>query len=289
MAVAVKKYLNMFKWPGRYRPLGVAGDRFETDRIAVVRVVALFLLTALLLFGAATKLYLKDGGYHLVREYHVEGDRVRFYSTERSQWEEMPTALVDLPKTEAEQKQIWAEDQKQAAEIDAEDEAERALRREIQSIPMNSGAYYKGNGSTLQALPAAQYQVVTNKTRKLLTYLSPIPIIPGKATVVIQGTHSEFPIHEAKPEFYLRLAKEERFGIIRLTPKKNVRIVENISILPAVNENYEERKQMPAFTQELESNLYKVWPEKPLTPGDYALVEYAEGEVDMLIWDFSYK
>lgn len=253
-----------------------------------MRIVVLFLLSAFLLFGEATKLYLKEGGYHLVREYQVQGDRVRFYSTERSQWEEMPVNLVDLAKTEAEQKKVQAETRKETAEIDEEDKAERALRREIESIPMNSGAYYKGSGTAIKAVPAAEYQVVTNKTRRVLTYLSPIPIIPGKATVVIKGDHSAFTVTDPRPEFYLRLAKEERFGIIRLTPKKNVRIVENISILPAVNENYEERKQMPAFTQEMESDLYKVWPEKPLTPGEYALVEYAEGEVDMLIWDFSY-
>lgn len=254
-----------------------------------MRIVVLFLLTALLLFGRATKLYLKDGSYHLVSQYQIQGDRVRFYSTERSQWEEMPVSLVDLSKTEAEQKKIQAEDRKETEELDEEETAERALQHEIESIPMNSGAYYKGNGPRIRALPSAEYQVVTNKTRKMLTYLSPIPIIPGKATVVIKGDHSPFTVTDPRPEFYLRLAKEERFGIIRLTPRKNTRIVENISIAPVINENYEERKQMPAFTQELQSNLYKVWPEKPLTPGEYALVEYAEGEVDMLIWDFSYS
>ena len=253
-----------------------------------MRIVVLFLLTALLLFGAATKLYLKDGGYHLVREYQVQGDRVRFYSIERSQWEEMPVNLIDLAKTDAEQKKVQSETRKEAREIDEEDKAALALRREIESIPINSGAYYKGNETTLKALPAAEYQVVTNKTRKVLTYLSPIPIIPGKATVVIKGDHSAFAVTDPRPEFYLRLAKEERFGIVRLTPKKNVRIVENISIIPVVNENYEERKQMPAFTQEMESDLYKVWPEKSLEPGEYALLEYAEGQVDMSIWDFSY-
>lgn len=254
-----------------------------------MRIVVLFLLTAFLLFGEATKLYLKDGGYHLVREYQVQGDRVRFYSTERSQWEEMPVSLVDLAKTQAEQKKVTAEERKETKEIDEEEQAERALRREIQSIPMDSRAYYKGDASAIKALPSAEYQVITNKTRKVLTYLSPIPIIPGKATVVIKGEHSTFSVTDPRPEFYLRLAKEERFGIIRLTPKKNVRIVENISIVPVANENFEERKQMPAFTQELESDLYKVWPEKPLTPGEYALVEYAEGEVDMLVWDFAYE
>ncbi|HEY1212827.1 MAG TPA: hypothetical protein VGE93_04255 [Bryobacteraceae bacterium] len=254
-----------------------------------MRVLVLLLAAAVLLFGETTKLYLKDGGYHIVREYHVEGDRVRFYSTERGQWEEMPLSLVDINKTETEHKRLQEETQKEAREIDEEEKAERALRHEIESIPMNSGAYYKGNGAAIKELPAAEYQVVTNKTRKALTYLSPIPIIPGKATVVIKGDHSAFTIHEPRPEFYLRLAKEERFGIIQLTPKKNARLVENISILPVANENYEERKQMPTFEQQMQDNLYKVWPEKPLTPGEYALVEYAEGEVDLLIWDFAVK
>src|SRR3984957_14453697 len=53
------------------------------------------------------KLILKDGSVQVVREYQVMDDRVRFYNTERSQWEEMPSALVDWDATrqsEAEQK-----------------------------------------------------------------------------------------------------------------------------------------------------------------------------------------
>ena len=53
------------------------------------------------------KLILKDGSVQVVREYQVMDDRVRFYNTERSQWEEMPAALVDWDATrqsEAEQK-----------------------------------------------------------------------------------------------------------------------------------------------------------------------------------------
>src|SRR5579875_1448305 len=54
-------------------------------------------------WAANIKLYLKDGSYHLVREYQVETDRVRFYSVERSEWEEMPLSLVDLDKTRTEE------------------------------------------------------------------------------------------------------------------------------------------------------------------------------------------
>ena len=257
-----------------------------------MRAVLLFLLFAVLAFGDTFKLYLKDGDYHLVREYQVEGERVRYFSTERGEWEEIPKALVDLEKTERERKAVSEEAAKQAQEQDEEDKAERQQRREIASIPMDTGAYYQV-GEQIKALPLADYQVITSKKRKTLQVLSPIPIVPGKASVVIQGEHAKFVVNENRPDFFLRLAKQERFGIISLTPKKNLRLVENISIIPMTKQNVEERKQMEAFQQQLDAGLFKVWPEKPLEPGEYALVEYSDdqenGEVDLLIWDFAYR
>ena len=57
----------------------------------------------------------------MVREYQVNGDRIRYYSTERGQWEEIPVALCDLQKTERERQRTATEIQK---ETKLEDEEE---------------------------------------------------------------------------------------------------------------------------------------------------------------------
>jgi hypothetical protein len=260
--------------------------------MADVRVVICFLAAAMLLLGDTFKLFLKDGTYHLVSQYEVQGDRVRYYSTERDDWEEIPIALLDLAKTEQARK---AKSDAIAHEAKAEDEeakAERELHREIASIPVESGAYYN-DGTKVKTVPAADYQVITSKKRKAIQMIVPVPLVPGKATVVIKGEHSNFVVSEDRPGFYLRLAKEERFGIVRLEPKKDMRIVENVSIVPVANLAEEERKLLETFDQQLADGLYRVWPEKPLTPGEYALIEFSDNgdkdDIEMAIWDFAVR
>jgi hypothetical protein len=261
---------------------------------AVLRFLFLLALFAVFAFGDVFKLFLKDGDFHMVREYQVQGDRIRYYSTERGDWEEIPKDLVDVEKTEAQRKQKQDAITKETRAQDEEEQAERAQRREIESIPVDSGAYIRENGE-IKALKSADYQILTDKKRKALQVISPIPLVPGKATVVIKGERSSFGIKESRPEFYLRLAKEEKFGIIKLTPnsKKSLRIVENVSIIPVSRENMETRKQVETFEMQLMGNLYKVWPEKPLAPGEYALMEFADDEnaekedIALLIWDFA--
>src|SRR5215210_477288 len=91
--------------------------------------------------AATVRLYLKDGSYHNVREYQKQPDRVRYYSTERGEWEEIPLDLVDLKRTEQEIVSREAERKEEAAVADAEEKAERAQRREIERIPMESGVF----------------------------------------------------------------------------------------------------------------------------------------------------
>jgi hypothetical protein len=246
-----------------------------------------FLIFAAALFGATVKLYLKDGDYQLVREYQVQSDRVRYYSVERGEWEEIPLELVDLNRTK---KEAAARQEAIEADVKAQEEEDAALRaerKEIASIPMEAGVYLILGEGKLQALKQAESKIVNDKKRTVLKVLSPVPIVPGKSTVELDGASAAFHAPSNRPEFYFRLSTEERFGIIQLAAKKNVRVAENVTRMPVGDEVFEEQKQVPTFKKQIGDLLFKIWPEKPLEPGEYALVQYTEGKVNMQVWDFS--
>ena len=81
-------------------------------------------------------------------------------------------------------------------------------------------------GDGIRTLKAADSEVHTNKGRNVLKVLSPIPLISGKATLEIKGEHSQTKVTSDRPEFYISLSAEERFGIIRIRPGKAVRILD---------------------------------------------------------------
>jgi hypothetical protein len=232
---------------------------------------------------------MKDGNYHLVREYEVKSDRVRFYSVERSAWEEIPLALIDLErtKTEAAEKQtVLAEETKV---LQAEEQAERELQAEIMKVPQNPGVYQILDGE-LRVFKYAESKVNTSKGRSILKLLSPVPMVAGKGTVELDGEKSQNIVNQERPEFYIQLAAEQRFGIVKLTPKKNARVVERLTFIPVTNEVVEEQDQVEIFRKQMTPDgLYKIWPVEPLKPGEYAVVEYTEGKLNIQTWDFAFK
>jgi hypothetical protein len=248
--------------------------------------LALLVFTA---WAANLRLYLKDGSYHLVREYQVQSDRVRFYSVERSQWEEVPLDLVDLKKTQGEEAERKTELEKEAKVLSEEDQAERQLKQEVMKIPQNPGVYWL-EGDKAKAIPVAESTVHTNKSRSVLQKLAPIPIVSGKATLELNNAHSANVFTNPEQEFYFQLSDVERFGICKVTPKGAVRIVENLTYMPVTKEVVEEPEMVEILQQQIAPDgLYKIWPKDPLPPGEYAVVEYTEGKLNIQVWDFAIK
>jgi cell division protein FtsL len=245
----------------------------------------LFLTLAVAAFGATLRLYLKDGTYQMAREYQVLQDRVRYFSTERGEWEEIPLDLIDLDRTKkdaAENEETLKADAKAQADEDA---AERAEQKSVERIPLGPGVYYI-HGDKLEPMRAAESKMVNDKKRSVLKVLSPLPIVPGKSTIELDGQSAALRITEKRPEFYFRLSSEERFGIIKLGSKKGVRVVENVEKLPVSEEIVEKQDQVDTFKKQVDDLLFKIWPEKDLEPGEYALIEFTEGKADPQVWDF---
>ena len=96
---------------------------------ALLSAALLFLLTFSALSPAqdlARRLILKDGSYQLVTKYEVKGNRVRYLSAERNEWEELPESLVDWPATQKYEKDRAAgASVPEAAQLDKELERER--------------------------------------------------------------------------------------------------------------------------------------------------------------------
>src|SRR5258708_1947351 len=107
-------FLNLFPRHGRLS-------------VAVIAVALLLLLPVKFRAqDSSRRLILKDGSYQPVTKYEVKGDRVRYMSAERNEWEELPSSLVDWPATEKYEKNRSAPPAiPEAAAVDKESDADR--------------------------------------------------------------------------------------------------------------------------------------------------------------------
>jgi hypothetical protein len=250
----------------------------------------MLLAAALAISAQSVQLYLANGDRLTVREYEVKGDRVRYYSLDRSQWEEIPLALVDLKKTE----QTIADKVEQREALRQQSAVERAAERkgrtELHKVPIEDGVYYFHDD---QATALDQREILSDKSKKrgLLQIVLPLPIIAGKNDLYITGADSPVVAREAKPIFVLRIEDLHQFGILRIVAdeKKQRRVVQTLNVVPQTKEVFEEQDEVEVFRQEMARNVYRVWPVQPLESGEYAIFDYTPGEVDLRAWDFSVR
>jgi len=241
------------------------------------------------------KLILVGGAFQLVKEYKIEGDRVRYYSMESRQWEEMPAALVDWDATRKVEAEEAKADAATVARVHAREEARQGPQLDIDAsleaapnvfIPQGEGAYVF-EGKTVVPLIQAETDVKGDKGRTFKQVLVPIPIIPARRHISIPGVHSKLRITTNQPEFYVRTADghEPEMQLIHTKVKGYSRFIENIDTL--FKEETVKAETLPMQRWLVANGVYRFTLGQPLSPGEYVLAELVQTDsISVYVWDF---
>jgi hypothetical protein len=258
------------------------------------------------------KLILKDGTFQIVREYQRNGDRVRYFSVERGDWEELPAAMVDWDATAKDEAANQKASNALAEKIHNQEEAKRMdnVADIDASLQVGQGAFlpqaeglYVVEGKSVRYIQQAVAGTKTDKLRTVEQVLSPVPIVPGKQRVFLAGEHATLRLKIATPEFYLRepppdpdrvspVETSSRPGesgpdvvLIRAKQMRNGRQLESIKTLfgekigADVNEVAIQR-------WEVAPHVYRFTLGEALTPGEYVLAEILPDGLNYFVWDF---
>lgn len=263
----------------------------------------------------AKRLILKDGSYQLASKYEIHGERVRYYSAERGEWEEVPKSLVDWDATEKyAQGALLNAPSEEAAKLDKELEAERQAE-EAKSpqvapglrLPPEGGIYLLDtfqNQPQLDELQQAGGELNRN-TKSNILRSAVNPLASAKQTVDLPGEHARVQAHTAVPAIYVNLdvqdapagaevAKSEppplppaeRFKIVHAEIKGGKRIAGAVKIAP-YGKVKSQQKFVPATVQSLTGGWVKVTPTEPLANGEYAVAEMlGKDGMNLYVWDF---
>ncbi len=242
------------------------------------------------------KLILKDGTFHIVREYHREGDRVRYYSVERSSWEEMPAALVDWDATQKAEEEQNAKQAELAKQIAESEKAARFADLNVDtSFEVRPGVFlpdavgfYVIDGNKAASMQQEKAEVHTDKGRAVAKIVTGIPLISSKQDMEILGKQAKLRIHTGDAEFYFRTAdqREPHLTLVQATVKGEKRALEAITTNIAGQQKFKNR-EVSLLQWDAARGLYRFTVEQALDPGEYAIIETttAEGQ-SIYVWTF---
>lgn len=241
------------------------------------------------------KLVMKDGTSQIASSYEVQGDRVRYFSVERGEWEEVPAAMVDWDAT----KKAQATDAQQAEALDTKLKADEAAAKvapldvdaslEIVPgvfLPPGEG-FFILDGRAIFPLQQSAASSKLSKKRLVEQVVIPVPILPSRRAIDLQGAHASFRITNPSPEFYLRTTDpgEPEVELIEAHVHGNKRHIEDIDSF--FTQQQEKAKTMSLQIWEVAKGVYRFTLGQPLKPGEYALAEISAKEgMNLLVWDF---
>ena len=177
------------------------------------------------------RLILKDGSYQIITKYEVKGDRVRYYSAEREEWEELPNSLVDWPATEKYEKdRAESAERPEAVQLDKELEHERELELQEKPqvapglrLPEDSGVFLLDSFQGEPQLDEIQQTAGDlNRNTKGNIFRGAINPVAGiKQTIELDGAHAAVQSHVAVPSLYINVESGPDQPDQSIAPKDN--------------------------------------------------------------------
>jgi hypothetical protein len=242
------------------------------------------------------KIILKDGTYQLAREYSVEGDRVRYWSVERSQWEEIPSALVDWDATHKSEAEQDARDADLKAKIRASNIAMMTKDIDVDRsveikpglfLPDAIGFYALDRDKQIHEMKQSNAEIKLNAGRETEKILAGVALINSKKTMDIPGPRAAMRLTTAEPEFYFRPAdeREPRFRLLRAQVKGGKRVIDDITV-HFTGEATEKVNEIEMQTWVPATGLFRYTMDQRLEPGEYAFVEMTADGISGYVWDF---
>jgi hypothetical protein len=239
---------------------------------------------------------LKDGTIQLIREYEVDGDRVRYYSIEQHQWEEMPSALVDWDATKKSDDAEAARKKALIEKVRTEEVARGADAIDVDaSIEISKGVFlpdgegvFLYDGDKVSKIPPVAPDIEFSKSQMIKKVLVPVPIVPTRHTVSLNGGKAKMRIQPGVIEIYMRTADghDPRVQLIQAKVHGGRRDLENLDEL--FNQTQSTGVTEIAIQQwEIARGVYRYTLTQSIDPGEYAFAEVVPGNgTSLYFWDF---
>ncbi len=244
---------------------------------------------------ASLKLFLKDGTFQVVSSYEVQGDRVRYYSVERSDWEEIPADQVDFAATQRAQEEEKTTAKKRIEEA-KEIEQQRFEKPVNQGLEVAPGIHlptedgiYTVEGLRLVRMVQSSGEMVTDKKRAALALAVPLPVMKAHSVVVLDGAKAAVRIGNPQPVIYVQSGDGlgAKVELLRVKSSKESRVVEQVETSRAPGGKLtEQRTAVPVERTQISPSLYKIKPVQSLEPGEYVLGEIIQEKLNLELWDF---
>src|SRR6202051_3857715 len=168
------------------------------------------------------RLILKDGSYQSVTKYEIHGERVRYFSAERGEWEEVPKSMVDWDATDKfEQGRLQGKLAPEAVELDKELDAERKAEQARSPqvapglrLPDEGGIFLLDTYQDQPQLSELQQSggELDKNTKSNILRAAINPLAGVKQTIELPGAHARIQSHTAVPSLYINIDTDANQG-----------------------------------------------------------------------------